>query len=89
MGYLQNSALDSNTFFNNYGGLPKGHFSQNQFGGTAGGPILRNRTFFFASFETLLSSQAQTILSTVPTPDMKQGDFRRRGFDPPDDGSGE
>ncbi|HEX4021520.1 MAG TPA: TonB-dependent receptor [Acidobacteriaceae bacterium] len=73
--YLQNSALDANTFFNNYGGLPKGHFSQNQFGGTVGGPIYRNRTFFFVSFETLLSSQATTVTSTVPTPNMKKGDF--------------
>jgi hypothetical protein len=73
--YVENSAFDANTYFNNYGGLPKGHFSQNQFGGTVGGPILRNRTFFFVSFETLLSSQAVTETSTVPTPDMKTGDF--------------
>src|SRR6202034_2427359 len=71
--YLQNSALDANTYFNNYGGLPKGHFSQNQFGGTIGGPIIHNRTFFFFSYETLLSSQAQTVLSMVPTPQMKAG----------------
>ncbi len=73
--YLQNSALNANTFFNNYGHVPKGHFSQNQFGGTIGGPILRNRTFFFFSYEALLSSQAQTVLSTVPTPLMKTGNF--------------
>lgn len=73
--YILNSAFNANTFFNNYGGLPKGHFSQNQFGGTIGGPIIRNHTFFFASFETLLSSQAQTVTATVPTPDMKNGDF--------------
>lgn len=73
--YIQNSALNANTWFNNYGGLPKGHFSQNQFGGTFGGPILRNRTFFFVSFETLLSSQVETVTTTVPTPDMKKGDF--------------
>jgi hypothetical protein len=73
--YLQNSALNANTFFNNYGGVPKGHFSQNQFGGTIGGPIIRNRTFFFASYEALLSSEAETVLSTVPTPQMKTGNF--------------
>jgi hypothetical protein len=73
--YLQNSALDANTYFNNYGGVPKGHFSQNQFGGTVGGPIIRNRTFFFASYEDLRSSEAETVESTVPTAAMKTGDF--------------
>ncbi len=73
--YIQNSAFDANTWFNNYGGLPKGHFSQNQFGATVGGPIVRNHTFFFASYEYLISSQAQTVTSTVPTPGMKTGDF--------------
>jgi hypothetical protein len=73
--YLQNSALNANTWFNNYGKVKKGHFSQNQFGGTIGGPVIRNRTFFFFSYEALLSSTAQTVLSTVPTPQMKTGNF--------------
>lgn len=73
--YVQNSSFDANTWFNNYGGVPKGHFEQNQFGATIGGPIVRNHAFFFASYETLLSHQAQTVLSTVPTPAMKTGDF--------------
>jgi hypothetical protein len=73
--YVENSAFNANTWFNNYGGLPKGHFDQNQFGATIGGPIVRDHTFFFAAYETLLSRQAQTVLSTVPTPAMKTGDF--------------
>ena len=73
--YVENSAFNANTWFNNYGKLPKGHFEQNQFGATIGGPIVRNHTFFFAAYETLLSRQAQTVLSTVPTPAMKTGDF--------------
>lgn len=73
--YVENSAFDANSWFNNYGGLPKGQFSQNQFGATIGGPIVRNHTFFFASYETLLSSTAETELSTVPTAAMKTGDF--------------
>lgn len=73
--YVENSAFNANTWFNNYGGLPKGHFDQNQFGATIGGPIVRNHTFFFASYETLLNRQAESVNSTVPTPAMKTGDF--------------
>jgi hypothetical protein len=73
--YIENSALNANTWFNNYGGVAKGHFEQNQFGATIGGPVVRNHTFFFASYETLLSREAQTVTSTVPTPAMKTGDF--------------
>jgi len=73
--YLRNSALDANTYFNNYTATPKGHFDQNQFGGTIGGPIVHDRLFFFAAYQGLLSSQAQSVYSTVPTPAMKAGDF--------------
>lgn len=73
--YVENSTFNANTWFNDYGGLPKGHFDQNQFGATIGGPIVRDHTFFFAAYETLLSRQAQTVLSIVPTPAMKTGDF--------------
>lgn len=73
--YLENSAFDANTWFNDYGGLPIGHFDQNQFGATIGGPIVRNHTFFFAAYETLVSREAETELSTVPTAAMKSGDF--------------
>lgn len=73
--YLRNSALDANTYFNNATGVPIGHFSQNQFGGTIGGPIIHDRVFFFADYQGLISSQAQTVFSTVPSVRMKQGDF--------------
>ena len=73
--FLRNSKLDSNSFFNNAGGVPRGHFTQNQFGGTIGGPIIRNRTFFFFDIQKFTSRKATTVLSTVPTPFMKQGDF--------------
>jgi hypothetical protein len=61
--------------FNNAGGVPRGHFSQNQFGGTISGPIVKNKTFFFFDAQTLTSRKATTTTSTVPTPLMKQGNF--------------
>src|SRR6478672_7845816 len=74
--FLRNSKLDSNTFVNNANGVGRGHFSQNQFGGTIGGPVIKNRTFFFFDMQNLTSRKATTVPpSTVPTPLMKQGDF--------------
>jgi hypothetical protein len=73
--FLRNNVFDANSFFNNAGGVPKGHFVQNQFGGTIGGPIIKHRTFFFGDAQKLSSRKATTILSTVPTPLMKTGNF--------------
>ena len=73
--FLRNNKLDSNTFFNNAGGVPRGHFSQNQYGGTIGGPIIKNRTFFFFDAQDFTSRKATTVNSAVPTPLMKQGNF--------------
>ena len=73
--FVRNSDFDANAFFNNLNGVPRGHFSQNQFGGTLGGPIIRDRTFFFVDAQGFLSRKATTILSTVPTPLMKIGNF--------------
>src|SRR5215472_11358053 len=73
--FVRNNHFDSNTFFNNAGGVPRGHFSQNQFGGTIGGPIIKHKTFFFGDAQDFRSSKATTILSTVPTPLMKAGNF--------------
>jgi hypothetical protein len=73
--FLRNNVFDGNTFFNNAGGVPRGHFAQNQFGGTVGGPIVKHKTFFFGDIQDLKSRKATTILSTVPTPLMKTGNF--------------
>jgi hypothetical protein len=73
--YIQNGALNANSFFNNYNSQPKGAYTQNQFGGTIGGPIRHNRTFFFVSYEQLLSNIASTVESIVPTAAMQKGDF--------------
>jgi hypothetical protein len=73
--FVRNNRFDANTFFNNLGGVPRGHFSQNQFGGTIGGPIIKNRTFFFFDAQNFTSRRATSLNSTVPTPLMKHGDF--------------
>ena len=73
--FLRNSEIQANTFFNNRNGVPRGPYVQNQFGGAIGGPIIKNRTFFFFDAQDFTSRKATTIQSTVPTPLMKQGNF--------------
>jgi hypothetical protein len=73
--FLRNDALDANNFFNNRAGRPKPDYNQHQFGGTLGGPLLRERTFFFTNYQGLRIRQGQTYLSTVPSERMRQGDF--------------
>ncbi|PYR04282.1 MAG: hypothetical protein DMG00_23980 [Acidobacteria bacterium] len=73
--FLRNDAFDSNNFFNNRAGRPKPDFSQHQFGGTAGGPIVKDRTFYFFDYQGYRVKQGQTYLSTVPSAKMRAGDF--------------
>lgn len=73
--FVRNNVFDANTFFNNANGVPVGRFTQDQYGGTVGGPIIKNKTFFFFDYQRLADRQSETIDSTVPTPLMKQGVF--------------
>lgn len=76
--FLRNSSMDANTFFNNRNGRPLGSFKRNQFGGNAGGPIWRNKAWFFASYEGLRQrDQNVRETVTVPTPQERAGDFSR------------
>ncbi|AMY08658.1 hypothetical protein LuPra_01862 [Luteitalea pratensis] len=73
--FYRNDAFDANNFFNNRAGRPKPDFQQNQFGGTIGGHIIRDRTFFFTDYQGLRINAGQTFLSTVPSMKMRAGDF--------------
>lgn len=73
--FERNSVLDANTFFNNRAGLKKPVFIRHQFGGDAGGPIIKNRFFFFGDYEGLRQGFPDTRVSTVPTALQRQGDF--------------
>jgi hypothetical protein len=66
--YLRNDALDANYWFNTAVTpvIPKAQERQNDFGGTFSGPILKERTFFFFSYEGLRLRLPQTELTTVP-----------------------
>jgi hypothetical protein len=66
--YFRNDVLDANDWFNGYYNppLPKSEERQNDFGGTFSGPILKDRTFFFFSYEGLRLRVPRTALTTVP-----------------------
>jgi len=65
--YLRNDVFDANDWFANRSNLPKPRLRQNSFGGVLGGPVLKNRTFFFASYEGLRLRQPLTGTSEVPS----------------------
>jgi len=64
--YLRNDVLDANNWFADSAGLVKPRERQNDFGGTFNGPIYKDRTFFFFSYEGLRLQLPQTSLTTVP-----------------------
>ena len=69
--FLRNDALDARNFFSS-SVEPLKH---NQFGGTLGGPIRRDKTFVFGYYEGFRNRQGETQLTTVPTAAERQGDF--------------
>jgi hypothetical protein len=73
--YLRNRSLNANTFFNNRAGVKRPAFSQNQFGANLGGPIRRDKTFFFGSYEGFRLRQGQSYVFSVPTDPMRAGNF--------------
>jgi hypothetical protein len=73
--FMRNDRLDANNWFNNRAGRPKPEFSQHQFGGTLGGPLIKDKTFFFVDYQGMRINQGQSYLSTVPSALMRQGNF--------------
>ena len=71
-----NSALDSNAWFNNFNGIKTAYSNRNQFGGRYGGPIFKNKTFFFGVYEGQRTVQRANINSPVYTAQARQGIFR-------------
>ena len=73
--YLRNNAMDANNFFSNRAGIPLSSFKRHQFGGTIGGPIVKNKTFFFFYYDGLRSATPVNTIASIATLSQRQGDF--------------
>ncbi len=71
--FYRNDRFDSRNYFAQTGPKPK--LDQNQYGGSIGGPVKKNKTFFFADYEGFRLTSGVTFVSTVPTMKMRGGDF--------------
>ena len=69
--FFRNEKLDARNFF----AAVRGPFKQNQFGGSLGGPIMKNKLFFFGDYEGFRMHQGQTFTDSVPTSAERVGNF--------------
>src|SRR5215467_2655576 len=71
-----NSALDANNWFNNFSRIGKDFDNRNQYGGRVGGPIIKNKTFFFVLFEGQRDIKRQIATGNTLSAMARQGIFR-------------
>jgi len=75
--FLRNSKLDATPYFQPAGG--RALFIQNQFGATFGGPVIKDKTFFFGSWQSSREGNAAPQIASVPIASERQGVFPSRG----------
>jgi hypothetical protein len=77
--FLRNKVLNANGFFDNSSGLARPPFTQNQFGANVGGPVLKDKLFFFSTYEGFRQRKGNVFLGWVPTQAERGGDFSTPG----------
>jgi hypothetical protein len=73
--YLRNTATSANTFFNNASGVPRQKLNRNVYGASVGGPIKKNRLFYFLNYEGRQDASEISVVRTVPGDLFRQGIF--------------
>jgi len=73
--YIRNQKLDANNWFANANGIPIPHQQWNNFGASLGGPVRKNKSFFFADYDALRSISGVTSTFGVPSAAERTGDF--------------
>ena len=73
--FNRNRVTAANSFFNNRAGIPRQVFNRNEYGASAGGAIIKNKLFYFGSFEGFRLARAGLNLTQMPTQALRQGDF--------------
>jgi hypothetical protein len=75
--FLRHSDLNSNSWFSNRAGRARPYYRRDQLGGVIGGPIIKDKTFFFASFERTRSKSPTSQTQSWPTLLQREGDFSK------------
>ena len=73
--FLRNKVLNANDFFSNEAGNPRPPFTQNQFGVNGGGPVIKDKLFFFSSYEGYRQRKGNVLTTWMPTQAERNGDF--------------
>jgi hypothetical protein len=76
--YNRNNAFSANDWFNNQAGVPLPFLNQNQFGGTVDGPIIKDKLFFFGSYEAVRTHAQSPANTAILTASARQGIFSYR-----------
>ncbi len=77
--FLRNKLLNANDFFSNAAGNPRPAFTQNQFGVNGGGPVIKDKLFFFSSYEGYRQRKGNVLTTWVPTAAERNGNFSQVG----------
>ena len=77
--FLRNRQLNANDFFLNAAGRPRPVLNRNQFGGTLGGPIVKDKTFFFLSYQGTRERNGSSLTSSLSFPFIPAGLTNDRG----------